>query len=286
MNKQSSWKPSVALLVAAFALVSIAGCAGSDDDGLYDFGSGGLGSDGGYSYFDLGGSSGGSCTGCTGCCQNGSCQAGTSATACGFGGLACQSCQSNEKCLSGTCVQDTSSSCNSSNCKTGCCDSNGKCQETTSDSACGTAGNSCKACSTGESCVAGVCTKSSSAKYDVTLVSAKVKNGDCKDAWLIPDSCDTFVEVQLGSYKAKSPVKKDTETPKWDYKLFTVSAKDLTDNSLKLKVIDDDTIIDDTLGTCSLSVTSSDISSGSLVKDCQKAKSVTFKFTAASSSNP
>ena len=46
---------------------------------------------------------GGGCTGCSGCCQNGTCQPGTSVNACGTGGAACTTCSSGGSCTLGAC---------------------------------------------------------------------------------------------------------------------------------------------------------------------------------------
>jgi hypothetical protein len=90
---------------------------------------------------------GGTCTGCTD--STGTCQPGTSTTACGTGGAACVACAAGDTCTNGTCQGATC---------TGCLDSTGTCQPGTSTSACGTGGNACVACGAGQTCNNGVCT--------------------------------------------------------------------------------------------------------------------------------
>jgi hypothetical protein len=51
-----------------------------------------------------------------------------------------------------------STACSPATCATGCCDSAGRCQMSSSSSACGTRGALCTTCGLAESCVAGMCT--------------------------------------------------------------------------------------------------------------------------------
>ncbi len=87
-----------------------------------------------------------------GCCDGtGHCQAGTSTTACGFGGLQCSKCVGNQTCDSErVCVNNV---CSSSTC-IGCCDAQGKCQAGSSNAACGANGLTCVNCNGNETCSA------------------------------------------------------------------------------------------------------------------------------------
>lgn len=256
-----------AVALGVLVLVAQAGCG--DDSG-----GGGSGSDGSSAVLDLGGG----CATCNGCCDNGECKLGTSASACGFGGLSCQKCKTGEQCLSGTCTT-SSSGCSSTSCSTGCCDSNGKCVSPPTSSACGLSGSSCTECKTAEECKSGVCTPTGSGKYDVVVVSAKVSNSDCG----FGDDCDPFVEVQLGSNKTvKTPTKDNTETPVWNYKILTATLTALTKETMKVAVKDEDVAFDDTIDTCSIMLKQSEVTSGSRTADCGKkvkALKLTFKAT-------
>lgn len=93
-------------------------------------------------------------TNCKGCCSvTGQCQPGTAGNACGAGGKACSNCTAQNKgCVSGAC-QGTPPACGPRTCS-GCCDSQGKCQDGTADAACGTRGAACSNCaSSGRECV-------------------------------------------------------------------------------------------------------------------------------------
>jgi hypothetical protein len=83
---------------------------------------------------------------CAGCCPGGMCVSGTTGGECGSHGQACTVCTgTNRACVvqgtAGACVG--SGPCSPSNCS-GCCDSNGICQEPAEIAACGSAGSSCQ----------------------------------------------------------------------------------------------------------------------------------------------
>lgn len=116
---------------------------------------------------------------CTGCCgRDGLCAAGTSVTACGSSGFACDACVTGQICsvarrceaaggsgggiaagggsaTGGGAAGGGATTCGPSNC-TGCC-SNNVCQAGTLASACGRAGSSCISCPSGDSCTNGAC---------------------------------------------------------------------------------------------------------------------------------
>ncbi len=96
---------------------------------------------------------GGTCNAQTcpgGCCLNGACVPGTSSNECGFGGQACQNCQSfGDVCQGQVCVPP--GGCNANNCF-GCCQGN-FCMQGTMDTACGFGGGLCSDCALqGETC--------------------------------------------------------------------------------------------------------------------------------------
>ncbi len=134
---------------------------------------------------------GGSCqcdsTSCAGgCCSGGVCNPGTTASACGTGGLSCATCLAGWDCAAGACVcvpdctgkacgagdgcggtcasgtcgsglhcQSASCVCDPSSCA-GCC-SAGQCLSGTDSGGCGTGGATCSVCSATQSCDYGTC---------------------------------------------------------------------------------------------------------------------------------
>jgi hypothetical protein len=102
---------------------------------------------------------------CGGCCASGVCVSGTATAECGSHGQACVSCDAAlDSCevqgAGGACV-GSGATCSPSNC-TGCCDSNGFCQDATAIQACGSNGLACAYCLPGEACNSGQCQAASS----------------------------------------------------------------------------------------------------------------------------
>ena len=97
---------------------------------------------------------------CAGCCDGELCKLGTSDTACGMGGVACQACD----CHSGSC--DTPAQCGPANCA-GCCSRlfAATCEIPAAQAlppltrTCGLGGVKCDECEDDETCEGGVCTK-------------------------------------------------------------------------------------------------------------------------------
>jgi len=73
---------------------------------------------------------------------------GTADDGCGYQ-INCGTCPTGQQCVYGTCT----STCTSSNCPNGCCDSNGVCQPGIYDQICGTGGQACNDCGNGWSCI-------------------------------------------------------------------------------------------------------------------------------------
>jgi len=218
---------------------------------------------------------------CSGCCKGNICVSGITTDACGYGGLTCQQCKTGEKCVAGVCTLDK---CDATNCPKGCCDANKQCQNGTSDSACGSAGGSCTVCKTAESCVSGTCTPKSSGLYKVVLVSlTKISSYDC-GLW---DTCDFYVELEVGNAKATSSVKADTNSPVWNEQMLNSQLSEIT-KKFYAKVYEDDWPFDTYVGECKTTVTSTDVGKGTLTVDCgtysymgfTKSCSVNFKFEA------
>jgi hypothetical protein len=219
---------------------------------------------------------GGPCAGCAGCCLDGkTCMKGNAESACGKGGVACDSCTGLESCSQGIC-QQVLPFCDETTCAT-CCNPQGICLGPSNETNCGLKGAPCKQCGSQERCEQGACEPI--VRYAVTLVSAQVKHSDCG----LGDDCDAYVEVALGSGTVvKSPTKDNTEAPSWQLKLFDAEAKDLLTQKLKVVVKDDDGALnpDDELGTCELQATQQQLTAGTLVADCgAKVKALTFSFS-------
>lgn len=105
----------------------------------------------------------------SGCCAAGQCQP-SSATTCGVGGAACQTCAANLACTSGTCVDPSCS---------GCVNNVGTCvtvaQQTSAQ--CGVNGAACMACPSGQTCVQGTC---QSGSCNSSNCSGCCANGICQ----------------------------------------------------------------------------------------------------------
>lgn len=111
---------------------------------------------------------------CAGCCTDtAQCVAGFSPQACGTNGASCLVCGANQTCASGRCAGSVgggaagggsagggpgggAGSCNQTTCATGCCQG-GTCQPP-SVAQCGSNGNACVRCGTGQTCISGLCT--------------------------------------------------------------------------------------------------------------------------------
>jgi hypothetical protein len=89
---------------------------------------------------------------CNGCCEGPYCATGLNNNSCGVGGESCQNCVVGPPCqasgLGGAC--GGKQTCNQLNCR-GCC-MGIVCVDGMTDSACGSNGDDCKACASGESC--------------------------------------------------------------------------------------------------------------------------------------
>jgi hypothetical protein len=85
-----------------------------------------------------------------GCCDtSGTCQPGSSDTACGNFGGACQSCtqMGSAQCVGQDCVLGVDAGpCSAATCPTGCCDDSGRCQQGVTSLQCGTQGANCANC--------------------------------------------------------------------------------------------------------------------------------------------
>ena len=265
-------------LLICLTIVTVAVYAGCGDDGEPQ--------DSGWLWGDLfppqgdGGSGSCSSANCAGCCMGTQCMGGTMQQACGYGGVPCQTCQSTETCQMGFCTP--TSTCDASSCPNGCCDSSNQCQSGDTDSACGTGGASCQSCSSSEVCsAAGSCIVKGSGSYQVVLVSAKITDKWTVCGWsgLYPEAkCDPYVEITVGSSTKTSSTQADTHSPTWNEPLLVASETDLT-GQVKVRVMDEDTGPDETIGECYPKITSADLAAGQKVDNCgANVSDLTFDF--------
>jgi hypothetical protein len=102
------------------------------------------------------GSGGAPCATCSGqqVCHNAQCCtpncAGKQCGPDGCGG-SCGNCQQGQRCQNGQCV------CDAQSCASGCCDAIAVCQPGTANQACGTGGNRCATCGSGQGCINRTC---------------------------------------------------------------------------------------------------------------------------------
>lgn len=126
---------------------AIGGAAASGGAGRSGVGgTAGSAGDGGSAGSSAAGSSG-PCSDCAqGCCQDGTCIRFTAQTtqACGFGGIACETCKPGGQCIKGACMYPQPG-CGPANCA-GCCVDANMCTDGTSGDACGHGGQACQAC--------------------------------------------------------------------------------------------------------------------------------------------
>ena len=208
---------------------------------------------------------------CYGCCQGETCITATNDTACGYGGGMCMPCTSKQTCKGGQCVETT---CDSTNC-TGCCDTTKVCQNGTTDSVCGKGGAACAACTSTQACLSQACTLKSSGQYQVILKAITMEQGVSCDTF---GKCDLYVELTVGTTKATSSTKEGTDQPTWDESLLIATQSQIT-SKFEVEVWDDDWPWDQKMGTCKPTITSKDITAGTITMECGNYSSMGFLRT-------
>jgi len=125
------------------------------------------------------------CGACAGCIDgSGACQAGNQNTACGTGGVLCVTCTGALVCTPNAggarCAAPT---CSPATCPNGCCQ-NGTCVNPPTAAACGTSGNACTQCPSGENCISGQCSNGSpdagGCTFQSCLLGCCDNNGACQ----------------------------------------------------------------------------------------------------------
>ena len=138
----------------------------------------------------------GSC--CLGCINGKTCYSGTGLSACGKGGVSCNTCTSNNACMDPKCASTgkctlkaktngtacTGGKCASGSCCKGCIDANGTCQTGSSTNVCGQAGATCQKCKSNSECNNPYCSSSgtcgsTTAPSGQACVGGKCHKGNC-----------------------------------------------------------------------------------------------------------
>lgn len=197
------------------------------------------------------------------CCLDGICVDGNSPQSCGTHGADCRTC-STGPCINGACVVET---CNSLTCRDGCCSAGG-CQVPPSNLACGINGSPCDSCGVDQMCENGRCINALARSYRVILVGANLPAGiDC--GWL--DECDPFAVVTFAARADEQittgPVE-DNLSPTWNKELISATPGELTSGAIKIELLDDDALVDQSLGTCQPLVTREELIAGSATRAC------------------
>lgn len=210
------------------------------------------------------------------CCQDGECVEGSSSQSCGAHGNACRQCASGS-CINGSCAGE---SCNSLSCPNGCCSAGG-CQTPSSEQACGVNGQPCDVCGSDELCQNGVCTQAVARSYRVVLVGASLPpEADC--GWL--DDCDLYAIVTFsrgGSEIRTAPVE-DTSSPTWNKELIAGTPGELTTGAIKVEILDEDSVVDSSLGFCEYLPSREELIAGFATKSCSSGEitfQLSFRFT-------
>ena len=196
---------------------------------------------------------------CTGCCRSSTCQPGTSTTQCGSGGQPCKPCGSGQTCIGGVC---STPKCGPGNCA-GCCSSN-TCVSGLSKTQCGTGGGACTSCKKYEHCPSGTCQLDPQSQWSIVLDYANLNTSKSWDPYPFNAYPDPFVVATLGSLTKTTSNKANTYNPVWKEVLFTTAAKEIINKTMSAVIKDQDQYTGpETIGTCSVSLSQSELLSGS-----------------------
>lgn len=195
-----------------------------------------------------------------GCCQGNECKGGSSTSACGTNGQACETCVNDQQCVNGTC--NSATTCNAANCN-GCCKS-GVCQAGTSDSQCGSGGKVCSVCKWYQYCSAKKCSFDPSSLWFVDIVEVTLEQTSYKwDVGSAEESKpDLFVEFSTGSVSHTTATVWNSYTAVYNEYMFLVPASDLM-TEIHYVVKDRDTVFHDTVCDITEVIYQSEIENGS-----------------------
>jgi hypothetical protein len=225
---------------------------------------------------------------CTGCCDlSGACVETSSTSACGTRGHDCAVCTTGQQCVGGACIGG--GPCGSDTCP-GCCDSSGACVQESTTASCGSQGEQCAACETGQECKNGQCSCTPSAC-----------NGCCEDN-LCKQSCAASsymvylesVNIELaGEALCKTPgsqtITSTTQanvipltTATWTNELMLIASEQELTTLFHVEVWDEDFGPDVEMADCTPQVTTAELEAGTLTVDCDQlgvtTTIVTFSF--------
>lgn len=215
---------------------------------------------------------------CFGCCAGASCVEGNSSLYCGTGGSSCQTCSKDERCVQGTC---TKNACDANSCPSGCCDVSSTCQNGTTGTACGTGGMKCTVCTKGQSCVDAKCTSTTTTTlYKVILASAKAEMVGIAACFagvggLLEMACDLYAKVTVGKTTTTSKTQQNDNEPSWNETMMIASGKTLQ-SKITVDLYDADTGPDPLICRAEHTVTSSDLTKGTLTLACEDAVSIKY----------
>jgi hypothetical protein len=195
---------------------------------------------------------------------------------CGREAQPCSPCSDAIACTIGFCVKDQPCF---SYCTEGCCTLAGQCigfgdQDTDQ---CGKEAALCVPCGESLSCLAGVCQTNPVWQIEVAQVVLTELDPDDNPWDYFPQEPppDVYVWMGVGSASGTSDTISNTITPCWecdpayDGTVLTAAQSELTNNSLKISVRDSDLIGYEEAGSCSMTITSAILSSGShVVSQC------------------
>lgn len=195
---------------------------------------------------------------------------------CGTGGSYCSTCSTvsgTGLCQQGKCTSTTT--CNSTSCPSGCCHATtGACMayNVQFEDLCGTNGQTCAQCGSGNSCTLGVCSGDQSPKWAIKVVSAVLNNTlKWDDGDGVPDP---FVKITINKTKneKQSDHKSNTYDPTYNQEVITATELELTHSSgITIEVRDHDSGIgplpasDDSIAICPVKyLTLGDLQAGSM----------------------
>lgn len=221
-----------------------------------------------------------SCTpsNCYGCCAGTSCVEGNSILYCGAGGSKCQACTTSERCSQGTCAKNA---CDANSCPSGCCDDSSTCQNGTTSTSCGTGGTKCAVCTKDQACVDSKCISSTTTTlYKVILASAKMETVGIAACFvglggLLEVACDLYAKVVIGKTTTTSKTQQNENEPTWNETLMIASGKTLQ-SKVSVVLYDADTGPDMLICIAEHTVTSADLTGGTLKLACKDAVSIKY----------
>ncbi len=200
---------------------------------------------------------------CDGCCtDDGECilDEDQDVDACGFLGFSCSSCDADEICSFGICASEACSQ----SCNDGCCDGD-TCLGGLSDSACGFMGAACASCASGTGCNGVSCEPEAGVQWQVVLLDGEVADmqpdGGTWDAF--GGQPDPYVVIE--AFDFESEFVDNTASPVWNETASSAALTSELQGDLEITVMDSDVLLDQEMGTCTVSIPDEDFGGFSTV---------------------